>query len=156
VTPAFKVSLRRGELAIAIALVVLASYVMWDASRMPAGTPALPGPGFLPFVLGAMLAATGAGLVVRNLRLGERPDPTLPFLHLSVVVAFVALTAVPFVFERLGFMITMSVFYFVLLCALSSLSWAVSALVALGVTGASYAVFHWLLEVQLPGGPLPG
>jgi putative tricarboxylic transport membrane protein len=145
-------SLRRGELTIGVVLILLAAYVLWQSSQMPGGTVAMPGPGMLPSALGALLAVTGAGLVVQVLRRRGVQDRTLPLFHVNVLLTFVVLTAVPFAFERFGFLISMSVFVLILLRAFSRLGWLKSTMAAVAGTGLAYVLFKVLLGVQLPKG----
>lgn len=149
-----QVDSRRGDLAIAVLLLALAAFFMWGAWHMPAGTFAVPGPGIVPTILGALLAATALVLIIKALISRARgADAQLSFGVVPVAIVFAALTAVALAFERAGFMVTLSVFMFVMLRAVSRLGTLRSALVAAGITLASGWFFGSVLGVNLPRVP---
>ena len=145
---------RRGDLAIAVLLLALAAFFLWGAWRMPAGTFAVPGPGVVPMILGALLAATALVLFIKAL-IGGRSEAgvSVAFGVAPVAIIFAALTAVAVALERAGFIATLSVFLFVLLRVFSRLGSLRSVLLAVVIALAARWFFDNLLGVNLPRGP---
>ncbi|HET7096743.1 MAG TPA: tripartite tricarboxylate transporter TctB family protein [Casimicrobiaceae bacterium] len=146
------VSIRRLEIAVAAALFLLGAFAVWQAALMPFGTVALPGPGMLPMALGVLLMLSSAGLVVAELRAPARIEiVTLGNRH--IVLAFVAVVVAGLLFETAGFLVTSTLFMFVLLTALSTLGWWRSLLAAVATSVAAGLFFDKLLGVVLPSLP---
>jgi hypothetical protein len=144
------VSTRRGEAAVALVLLALALYVVWTARAMPAGTIALPGPGFFPTAVGVLLALVSVGVLVRLARGQDGARTT--FGHRDVVIALGALVAVAITFEPLGAVVTLGLLLFVLVAAFARIALWRAALCAVGGAALAWLVFVRLLGVQLPRG----
>ena len=141
-------SLRRLEIGVGVALLLLGVFAGWEGSRMPQGTAALPGPGMLPVALGVLLA--GCAVVLIFLSQGQ---DRVAIGHRHVAVALAMVLAAGLLWERAGFLITCSLFLFVLLWTLSPLGWWRSLIAAVLGTLAARFFFQNLLNVVLP--PLP-
>ena len=146
---AVSVKARRGEAVVASALLALASYVLIAALRMPRGTLALPGPGFFPAALAGLLGVAAVGLLAR-VGLGRASDEPVSLGRGHVVTTLASLAGVALVLERLGFLVTLSLFLIVLFRALSPLGWLRSAVAAVATTVVAYLFFHTVLGVSLP------
>jgi len=134
-------------LAIAFSAGALKHYAYWGENG--------PGPAFLPFWLGLVMAVLAATLLVGALR-SRDPDPAwLPsgdgLRRLALVVgataAFVALLNV------VGMTIGTVLFLVVLMRFLDRQPWPLTIAVALAVAGLNYLVFTRWLHVPLPAGP---
>lgn len=139
---------RRSEAGAALVLLALALYVVWTARTMPAGTVALPGPGFFPTALGLLLAAVSIGLLLR-LRLPD--DRPVDFTHPNIGIALAALAGVALAFEQAGAVPTLAAFLFVLFRVLGRIAWWKAALLGAAGAGLTWLVFATLLGVSLPG-----
>ena len=148
----FTLKARHGETLIAAVLVLVAGYAIWVAARMPAGTVALPGPGFFPVWLAALLGATSVALLLRVFLRPGLDTASVPLGHGHVVLTLLALAGASFLLERLGFVVSMSLFLMVLFGALSELGWVRSAVAAAVTTGLTYLIFEHFLGVSLPRG----
>ena len=147
---------RNGDLAIAVLMLAVATFFMWGALRMPAGTFAVPGPAIVPLILGTLLAATGVALIIKTLvSRAQGPAPPITFGLPAVLILFGSLTAVAFAFEPAGFMATISMFLFAMLRTFSRLGTLRSALLAIVITLVTYWFFASLLGVSLPRGAWP-
>lgn len=145
-------TVRRGEATVGAGLVLLAAYVVWEGARMPAGTVALPGAGFFPVALGALLGLAGLGVLVRALQRPDRDVEPVALGHRQIAVALLALAGVALLLERLGFLATASVFLLVLFRSTAGIGWARAALAAVAVSVAAYVFFDTVLGVPLPSG----
>ena len=142
-------SLRRLELGVGVALLLLGVFAAWEGARMPQGTAALPGPGMLPVALGVLLALCSAVLIATSSKADER----VAIGHRHVAAGLLMVLAAGLLWERAGFLITGTLFLFVLLWTLSPLGWWRSLIAAAVGAAAARFVFQNLLNVVLP--PLP-
>ena len=134
-------------LAIAFSAGALKHYAYWGENG--------PGPAFLPFWLGLVMAALAAMLLVGALRSADPGPAWLPggdgLRRLALVVgataAFVALLNV------VGMTIGTVLFLVVLMRFLDRHPWPLTIAVALAVAGLNYLVFTRWLHVPLPAGP---
>jgi len=115
-----------------------------------------PGPAFLPFWLGLVMALLAMGLLFRSTRQTDPGAAWLPrgeglrdmLVVLGVTVVFVALLNV------LGMVIGTALYLAVLVRYLGRHRWWVTAAIACGAAGFNWLVFvHWL-RVPFPEGKL--
>jgi putative tricarboxylic transport membrane protein len=144
------VSMRRGEAAVALVLLAVALYIVWTARTMPAGTVALPGPGFFPIAVATLLALVSIGILVRLAR--QQDGARVAFGHRDVAIALGALVGVVMLFEPLGAIVTLGLLLFVLVAAFARIALWRAALGAIGGAAVAWVVFVYLLGVQLPRG----
>ena len=140
---------RRGEAAIALALLVLAAFVIHAASKMPAGTVALPGPGFFPTVLGILMALVSVGIIA-GVGLDDDDGRPVATARQTLIAAGVLIGAA-LLFERIGAIVTLAALLGVLFYVLGRLPWWKAA--AFGLAGGLVA---WALFVRILGVGLPG
>lgn len=134
-------------LAIAFSVGALQQYAFWGDNG--------PGPGFLPFWLGLVMALLAAMLLVGALRSREPGEAWLPrgdglrrlALVIGVTVAFVALI------DAIGMTIATALFLIVLLRWPDRQPWPRTVAIALAVAALNYFVFTRWLHVPLPAGP---
>ena len=146
------VSFHRLEIAVAIAFILLGAFAAWEAARMPLGSAAMPGPGMMPLALGVLLMLSSAALVILD---WKAPQPEAPVLlgNRQVALTVAATIIAGLLFERAGFLVTSTLFLFVMLLALSTLGWWRSLLASVAASVAALYFFQKLLGVNLP--PLP-
>jgi hypothetical protein len=139
------------DLVSGLALAVFGGLAMWQASRLPLGSIASPGAGYVPLLLGLLLTVFGLAIAL----LGRRaPAERMEWLegnhalHIIGTCVFAALAI-----EDLGYRLTIAAILVYLLGVVERQR----PLVVLGVTAAlslgTYFVFAGLLQVQLPLGP---
>jgi hypothetical protein len=135
-------------LAVAFGTGALRYYAYWGENG--------PGPAFLPFWLGVVMALLAAMLLVGAWRAQEPGADWLPrgeglrrlALVLGVTVAFVALLDV------IGMTVATVLFLAVLLRFLDRQPWPLTFAVSLAVAALNWVVFARWLHVPLPTGPL--
>ncbi len=116
-----------------------------------------PGPGFLPFITGAIL--TGLALVVflQSRRTGQGDQERKPFLadktkSLKAVLTLIGLLAYAVGMEYLGFLLSTTLFLAFLLGVVEPQKWYVVVLGSILSSVASYTLFEILLKSPLPKG----
>ena len=145
-------SLRRLEIGVGVALLLLGVFAAWEGARMPQGTAGLPGPGVLPVALGVLLALSSIAVMTISARATVAREP-VAIGHRRITYAVLALFAAGLLWERAGFLITCTLFLFVMLSMLSTLGWWRSLIAAIVGALAARFLFQGLLNVVLP--PLP-
>jgi putative tricarboxylic transport membrane protein len=131
-------------LAVGFSAGALKSHPYWGANG--------PGPAFLPFWLGLVMALLAAALLVGALRMREPGQAWLPsgagrkrlLVVLGATAALVALLNV------LGMVIGTFVFLLALMRFLDRTPWFTGVAVALAVAGTNFLVFTRWLKVPMP------
>jgi hypothetical protein len=144
---------RQGEGAVALALLALAAFVIWSGLRMPAGTVALPGPGFFPVALGVLLALVALAVLARAV-LAKATGGPVALGHRDVAVAIVSLMLAAALFEPLGALLTTAGFVALSVACYARLAWWRAALWGIVAALAVWLFFIRLLGLQLPRGVL--
>lgn len=145
--------------AISSAAILLISLVIVVFSiNYPLGSLSKPGPGFLPFWCGVIMACLSSVIMVRALlenrkkAVGEEKEPFFTNQWTKGVLVLVALFAYSFLLELVGFLATNFITIFFLLKAIESEKWSVALLeAAIGAVGTYYLFDVWL-TLNLPKG----
>ena len=145
---------RHGQLGVGLALLALGLYGVVEASTMPMGSVALPGPGVFPLALSILLCVATLGVLAEPLLQAPGRDERVGLFHGPVLLAFAALCAVALLLERIGFLLTMTLFLLVLYQAFSTLGWLRAAAAAVVSALALHAFFAYAIGVPLPRGDL--
>jgi len=146
-------STRRVELAVAMVLLSLGLFAAWGAARMPLGSASLPGPGMTPLIEGTLLALCAVVLLIQRFKEPAGADDQLVLGHRHVSLAVISIIGVGLLLERVGFLVTGSLFLFALLWALSPLGWWRSLLASVLACALVMFIFRNLLNVALPRFP---
>jgi len=145
------VILRRDHVA-GGAFVVAAAFLFASSSDLPFGTLASPGAGMMPKLVLVLLMAFGTLLA---LRAGESPPLAEiawgDFRHAATVMAVAAVATG--LYTVIGFVLSVSVLLFTLLCLVERRPFWRALIVSIGVTVGSYLLFNTLLKSPLP--PMP-
>ena len=166
---AIVVSMRQGELGVALVLLAISAGALAVATGMPAGTIAEPGPGVFPLGISACLLAVSLGLVVRALLLPvatKMPSADSPVSesgddesevqagHRLIWISLASLALFGLLIDPLGFPVCAALFMATLLRSFSTLGWLRSILGAIAAAAISWFFFVQLLGVNLPLGIL--
>jgi len=142
-----------------IVLMGVAGYVLHGALQMRYYTSLGPGPGFFPLWLALLLG--GLALAMGYQATFRASDPMAedflasPKGYARDGAVIVALVWTIVGMERLGFIVTMSVFFFFLLSTLGRQRLYVTVLITIAGGVGTHYVFYELLDIPLPGGILP-
>ena len=133
------------------ALAIFSALVLWESSKIPFGTLADPGPGALPVLLGATLAACSLVVMLAGGR-GERLAAIewQEWRHGAAILGVLAFMALAM--ESLGYRATILIGLFVLVKFMERKSWLAASIFAAAFAFGTYGLFHTLLRVQLPRG----
>lgn len=139
-----------------IVCLVIAGIALWQSVRVPMGNIRQPGPGFLPFWVGVLLALLSAILWFEA---SFRKPAAEPVRFLSgegkwpyVVAAGVALLIYTFLLEPLGFVISTFLLLIFLFRVIGKQKWWVGVTGSILVTFFTHLIFRVALKVQLPRG----
>lgn len=145
-------TLRRDHVA-ALLLIAFGIAVYVLGSELPFGTPASPGPGMMPFLVGGVLLALALVLLVSA---GSSPPfaeiqwDDLP--HAARVMLFAG--GATLLYTTLGFNVTIGLMLFGLIWGVERMPLLPSLAVTVFVTGATYLLLSTLLKTPMPQGIL--
>lgn len=133
-----------GAIFIALGLAFALGALAYDI-----GTPLRMGPGYVPLVLGGLLAALGAGIIVKGFIAGEGEEIG-GFEWRAVILIAAALLFFGLTVRGLG--VIGSLFGTSLLASLarSQTGWREALVIAIGLTALSVAIFIYGLQLSLP------
>ena len=154
--------LRPRDFAVAAFLFVLSALAMWEASRLGIGEWSHPGPGFVPFYLGLILALVSLGLLLQGARCGKdaKPAEEAPPLveapngqrkRRKVLWTLGALAAYAFSLEPAGYLLATFLFLLFLFRVVEPRRWRAALGGSFAAATLTYALFY-LLRVRLPSG----
>ena len=130
---------------------------LWS-SRYEVGSLVQAGPGLLPLGLGILLVFLSLILLVQALRASTAVQVTaaisLPGHWKRVAYTVLVLLLATFLFEKIGYLITLFLMIFFLMCGSKPRNWQTVLLVAFFSAVGVYLVFVLLLKQPLPRGPL--
>jgi hypothetical protein len=145
------ISVRDGGLWLAAVLALTGAIFAWQALLLDLGNLALPGPGFIPLVLSVATVVLAAIIGLREWRRADYGE-TVELGHRDVLIVFVAMLAVPLLFESLGAYLTLGAFGAVLLVLVARTPLVIAGVAAAaGMVGCWY-FFQVALGLQLPIG----
>jgi Tripartite tricarboxylate transporter TctB family len=146
------ISARNGAIWITAFLAATGLVFAWQASLLDFGTYQMPGPGFIPLALSVATIALAAIIGLREWREADSGE-TIELGHRDVLIVFVAMLAVPLLFEPLGAYVTLGLFGAVLLVLVARTSLVIAGISAVVGMAACWYFFQVALGLQLPIGP---
>jgi len=147
--------MKKADLITGIVLLVLSGYVIQDAWQMPPSMTFGPGPGFLPFWLGVVLAVFAAILLVsagRRQTTEKDGRPIFPGKQalLGITLVLVGLAGYILLIEILGYLVDTFLFIVFLMKVVEREKWPLTLMVAVSTTAALFITFQFLLQIPLP------
>jgi putative tricarboxylic transport membrane protein len=137
-------------------------YGFYFSVQLPMGRWNEPGPGIFPFTLSVLLLISGAAWFIRGKGEakkggeGEKVGAVAFIKNLATPLKIVVLTALFILaFNRLGYLVTSSLYLFILLLWVSRYRVVFSAVLAVAIGVGSWYFFAKILVVPLPQGFLP-
>ncbi|MBX9588263.1 MAG: tripartite tricarboxylate transporter TctB family protein [Hyphomonadaceae bacterium] len=144
------VSSRLGEIAMSVALLATAVFFVWQAVLLPLGGIGLPGPGFFPFALGAVLGLLVLAIFYCSIRSEEAEIVYLG--HRDVLIVLAALIGVALTFEEVDTYVILGAFMAAVLLLVARAALWKAAIAAVLSMVAVWAMFKLALGVRLPTG----
>jgi putative tricarboxylic transport membrane protein len=137
---------------------VFAVLVSIESRRMGMGTLHRPGPGFLFFWAGILLAIM-ALIILIQAWIAKKEAGAGGFIFggqniSKIVLVLISVFLYVLLMERLGFIVVTFLLFLFLLGIVEKRGWAASILTSLAVTVAAYLIFETALQSQLPKGLL--
>jgi putative tricarboxylic transport membrane protein len=133
-------------------------FVSYESYRLGLGTVNQPGPGFLFFWTGIVIAMLAIAVVIKSFgkqTLDEVKDQAFGKKNATkVILVLVSLFVYALVMEWLGFFISTLLLFIFLLGFIERKKWWFTLLVSVAVTLFSYLIFETGLQSQLPKGIL--
>ncbi|MEC7258691.1 MAG: tripartite tricarboxylate transporter TctB family protein [Pseudomonadota bacterium] len=121
------------------------------AHGYPQGSLLRPGPGFLPFNIGILIAALGVAILIEELRAarhGDKPAPEPGSLR-AVLAISAGMIALALLLERAGFIPAMAAMFVIVGLAEPGRNWAALAISCLLMAVFGTVLFIWLLGVPV-------
>ena len=134
---------------------LLAIWISVEALQVPLGTFRMPGAGFFPLALGLTLGTLSVLLFAMSLLSPAAGSAQAWPERREVLYLIGAIVVAVWLFERVGFLVTMALFLALATRVLGKINWALAVLLALVGSLAAYLVFNRVLLIALPSGILP-
>ncbi len=149
----------RSEKSSTLFLVVLAAAILFASAKLGLGRLREPGPGFFPFLGGAVLFLASAvrlllGLWESRVREEQAERSFTGTRWGKVLVVMIALAVYAYVLETAGFILCTFFLMLLLLRAVEPRSWRITLIQSAAITLVSYVVFEKGLAVGFPKGIL--
>lgn len=127
----------------------------YGAMQLGLGSVTEPGPGFIFFWSGLILAVLSLTVFADSVRSSTETPPEMSELNWAkIALVLLSLLLYAFFLERLGFVLTTFILVSFLLGCVEGASWFRSLGVACAAALASYAMFELWLKIRLPKGIL--
>ncbi|MEJ2431490.1 MAG: tripartite tricarboxylate transporter TctB family protein [Deltaproteobacteria bacterium] len=117
-----------------------------------------PGPGFLFFWVGILLAIMSLAIIIKPTEVKQEGEPGKPIFadinFKKIIQVLIAVFFYALLLESLGFVVVTTLFFFFILRVVEKKGWLFTILTSIFVTGIAYLVFQVWLQTQLPEGIL--
>ena len=137
---------------------VFSLFITYESYKLGLGILHQPGPGFLFFWTGIVVAILSLTVFVRSFRKlsADEAKESIPIKWnvTKIILVLISLFLYALLMEKLGFLILTLLFFILLLGVVEKKKWSFAVLVSLIVTIATYLVFEIGLQSQLPKGLL--
>lgn len=134
------------------AFVLFGALIIALSGDLPAGQLSMPGSGFLPKIVAALLIIFGVALVVRGKEspaFAELGWSDLPHAVQVVVIAAAGIV----LYTTLGFLVTLILMVSALLIVIERRNPLRAGIYALAIVTVTYLGFEYVLKTPLPNGP---
>ena len=145
-----KANVGSGFFFLAISILICVESLRFDFGKWSE-----PGPGFLPFWCGLIMASLSSFLVIQAIS----KEPSIPGAKLfgnirwrKWLLALGSILGYALLLESLGFLLCTLLLMTILLAFVEPQRWIVVFLVATITTSVAYIIFQWTLKAQLPRG----
>jgi putative tricarboxylic transport membrane protein len=136
---------------------IFALSFIYGSVRLDLGTPHQPGPGFLAFLSASFISLMALIVFLRSFFPGRGFQAKISTLwhglmwRRQLLVGVLILLYILFL-ERAGFVLSSTIFLFIMFMWIQKFSWWKAILISACVSGGSNLLFHTLLKAALPKG----
>jgi putative tricarboxylic transport membrane protein len=147
--------MKKADMITGVVLLALSGFVIQETWRMPPSATFGPGPAFLPFWLGVLLAVFATILFVSSWRrpaTEKEHNAIFPGKQalLAITLVMVGLGIYIFLIEVLGYLADTFLFIVFLMKAVEREKWPLTLMIAVGTTAVLFITFQFLLQITLP------
>lgn len=137
---------------------VFSIFVSYQSYKLGLGALHQPGPGFLFFWAGLILAALSLTIILKSFRMtapAEKKETIFRTRNISkIVLVLISILIYGLLLESLGFLIVTVFLFLHLLGVVEKKKWSFTVLVSLIISVAAYLIFDVWLQSQFPKGIL--
>jgi putative tricarboxylic transport membrane protein len=141
---------RKPDYKSGIFFLLLGLWVCYFSWKIGLGSPAKPGPGFMPFLAGLLLAFLSFLLVIQVLFSWTAPTWATRVQWKNTLLVLAAMVAYGFLLDKIGFVLVTLGFVILLMKVIEPQSWKRAVLGGMISSMASYLLFETFLKSQLP------
>lgn len=135
---------------------LLAAAVLWESYGLGLGKFQEPGGGLVPFLFGLFLFLIAVSILLRcHSPKAAVQESKQAWSHVDIKklgLVLISLTGYALLLETLGYIITTSLFFLIVLKSVSSLKLWTNLIISTLSVGISYVLFAVVLKVALPSG----
>lgn len=142
---------RKGELVISGIMFCIGLFFILLSREMPHGNLNVPGPGFFPTLLGVLLCGSSFAICIRSFL--YKTTNRIKIGHPCIWSTLMAIIVLAFFFERLGFILAITLFVAFLLKSIAHFRWIPCILWAVAAAISAYLLFDVVLGIELPRTP---
>jgi hypothetical protein len=140
-----------------LAWLIFGILICFGSIRLSLGNFHNPGPGFLPFITGAILTGLSFVVFVQSGRSGKAKRGQKPFIidrqrAWKATLTLIALLAYAIGMDYLGFLVSTTIFLAFVLWAVEPQRWYIVIFGSILASVASFTIFEILLKSPLPRG----
>ena len=139
----------RANLIVASAFAALGIYLIASSLAFPAGVGRLPGPGFFPQVIGAVIILLAGALAAQTLKARTVPQGDWQFENGRAIAGAIGLVFVYLLLWGVGFFALRTALFLALFIRFMGQPWKHSVLVAVVLTAVVVGAFQYGLHVSL-------
>jgi putative tricarboxylic transport membrane protein len=145
-------SLKIGEAGLGAAVLALGAFIAFETSQAPGAANAVVGPALFPYLISAGLILVGLALLREALTGHIAHAQGLELDGTAVVLVAVGLIVQMLLLETLGWIPASTILFMVVARAFGSRKIVKDALLGLALTAASFGLFNYGLDLNLPVG----
>jgi putative tricarboxylic transport membrane protein len=145
-------SLKIGEAGLGIAVLALGTFIAFETSRAPGAANAVIGPALFPYLIGAGLILVGLALLREALVGHIAHERGLELDGVAVALVSAGLVIQMLFLETLGWIPASTILFMVVARAFGSRRIVKDAILGLALTAASFGLFNYGLDLNLPVG----
>lgn len=143
------------QFAMLIFFGILAILGISEAFKLEIGSLRLPKAGFLPFIASLGIISTSILIFVRDCKSKSQMDIQFKEYFWKIEVLLASIFIYGLLIEKIGYFILTFLILIVLFRLFEPIRWLITIPLALGTAYFTFAIFNYILMVELPRGVIP-